>query len=69
MDTIQYCPQSRKNKHLNSYERGQIALLIGNILSSYAIIKKINRTPRGSNERHYELIQRFISKRKKHQRL
>lgn len=45
MDTIQYCPQSRKNKHLSAYERGQIALLIGNGLSPYAIAKKINRAP------------------------
>lgn len=45
MDTIQYCPQSRKNKHLDAYERGQIALLISNGLSPYAIAKKINRAP------------------------
>lgn len=45
MDTIQYCPQSRKNKHLNSYERGQIALLTSDGLSPYAIAKKINRSP------------------------
>lgn len=44
MDTIKYCPQYRKNKDLNSYERGQVALPLGDGLSSYAIANKINRS-------------------------
>ena len=36
-------PKSRKNKHLNSYERGQIALLHSEGMSAYAIGKRLGR--------------------------
>ena len=35
--------KSQKNKHLNAYERGQIALLYSEGLSAYAIAKRLNR--------------------------
>lgn len=58
MDTIQYCPQSRKNKHLNPYERGQIVLLANEGLSPYTIAKRINRSP---NTIRAELLRGSVS--------
>lgn len=43
MDTINDTPKSRKNKHLNEYERGQIQMLVKEGLSPYAIAKKLGR--------------------------
>ncbi len=43
MDYSNDTPLSRKNKHLNVYERGQVALLHAEGLSSYAIGKRIGR--------------------------
>lgn len=61
MDTIKYYPQSRKkrlNKHLNSYEHGQIALLTSDSLSTYAITKKLNRSP---NTIRAQILRGFVS--------
>jgi len=43
MDYLNDTPISRKNKHLNAYERGQIALLHSEGMSAYAIAKRLNR--------------------------
>lgn len=43
MDYLNDTPISRKNKHLNAYERGQIALLYSEGISAYAIAKRLNR--------------------------
>lgn len=45
MDTNNITPITRKNKHLNAFERGQIELLQKDGLSPYAIAKKIGRSP------------------------
>ena len=43
MDYSNDTPISRKNKHLNAYERGQIALLHAEGLTPYAIGKRLGR--------------------------
>lgn len=43
MNNYNDTPLSRKNKHLNVYERGQIALLHSEGLSPYAIAKRLGR--------------------------
>lgn len=43
MDYLHDTPKSRKNKHLNAYERGQIALLHSEGMSPYAIAKRLGR--------------------------
>ena len=43
MDYLNDTPISRKNKHLNAYERGQIALLHSEGMSAYTIAKRLNR--------------------------
>ncbi|WP_018248913.1 IS30 family transposase [Orenia marismortui] len=43
MDYLNDTPKSRKNKHLNAYERGQIALLHSEGMSPYAIAKRLGR--------------------------
>lgn len=43
MNNYNDTPLSRKNKHLNVYERGQIALLHAEGLSPYAIAKRLGR--------------------------
>ena len=43
MDYSNDTPKSRKNKHLNSYERGQIQLLHSDGMSAYAIAKRLGR--------------------------
>lgn len=43
MDYLNDTPSSRKNKHLNAYERGQIKLLHDDGLTPYAIGKRLNR--------------------------
>lgn len=43
MDYLNDTLKSRKNKHLNAYERGQIQLLHSQGLSAYAIAKKLGR--------------------------
>jgi IS30 family transposase len=43
MDYPHHTPDSRKNKHLNAYERGQIELLYNQGLSPYAIGKVLGR--------------------------
>ncbi|SKA04350.1 helix-turn-helix domain-containing protein, partial [Selenihalanaerobacter shriftii] len=43
MDYLNNTPKSRKNKHLNAYERGQIALLHSEGMSAYAIAKRLGR--------------------------
>jgi IS30 family transposase len=43
MDYLNDTPNSRKNKHLNAYDRGQIALLHSEGLSPYAIGKRLGR--------------------------
>jgi IS30 family transposase len=43
MDYPHHTPDSRKNKHLNAYERGQIELLNNQGLSPYAIGKVLGR--------------------------
>lgn len=43
MDYSHDTPNSRKNKHLNAYERGQIQLLHSEGLSPYAIAKRLGR--------------------------
>lgn len=45
MDTNNITPTTRKNKHLNAFERGQIELLHKDGLSPYAIAKKLGRSP------------------------
>ena len=45
MDYSNDTPISRKNKHLDAYERGQIALLNAEGLSPYAIGKRLGRVP------------------------
>ncbi|OCL25392.1 hypothetical protein U472_13660 [Orenia metallireducens] len=43
MDYLNDTPKSRKNKHLNAYERGQIALLYSEGMSSYGIANRLGR--------------------------
>lgn len=43
MDYLNNTPLSRKNKHLNAYERGQIALLHNEGMTPYAIAKRLGR--------------------------
>lgn len=43
MDNINNTPISRKNKHLNEFERGQIAALYNEGFSAYAIGKRLKR--------------------------
>ena len=43
MDSLNDTTLSRKNKHLSSFERGQIALLHNQGASAYAIAKKLGR--------------------------
>ncbi|TDO94804.1 IS30 family transposase [Halanaerobium saccharolyticum] len=43
MDYLNDTPNSRKNKHLNAYEHGQIALLHSKGMSASAISKRLNR--------------------------
>jgi IS30 family transposase len=43
MDYLNDTPKPRKNKHLNAYERGQIALLHSKGMSAYAIAKHLGR--------------------------
>ncbi|TDX49162.1 IS30 family transposase [Orenia marismortui] len=43
MDYLNDTPKSRKNKHLNAYERGQIQLLNSEGMSAYAIAKRLGR--------------------------
>ncbi|OWZ82701.1 helix-turn-helix domain-containing protein, partial [Natranaerobius trueperi] len=45
MDYLNNIPTSRKNKHLNDFERGQIELLHKQGYSPYAIGKILNRAP------------------------
>ena len=46
MDYLDDTPLSRKNKHLNAFERGQIQLLNSEGLSAYSIGKRLDREPR-----------------------
>jgi IS30 family transposase len=43
MEHYNHTMDSRKNKHLNAFERGQIQLLLENGLSVYAIAKRLGR--------------------------
>ncbi|MFN2341704.1 MAG: helix-turn-helix domain-containing protein, partial [Halanaerobium sp.] len=43
MDYLNDTPNSRKNKHLNAFERGQIKLLHSEGMSPYAIGKRLGR--------------------------
>jgi IS30 family transposase len=43
MDYFNDTPETRKNKHLNAYERGQIKFLYDQGLSPYAIAKQMGR--------------------------
>lgn len=43
MDQSYHTPKSRKNKHLNAYERGQIQLLNSEGFTPYAIGKRLGR--------------------------
>jgi len=43
MEQYNHTTNSRKNKHLNAYERGQIQLLLEEGLTAYAIAKRLNR--------------------------
>ncbi len=43
MEHINHTMDSRKNKHLNAYERGQIQLLLEDGLTVYAIAKRLGR--------------------------
>jgi len=43
IDCLNDTPTSRKNKHLNVYERDQIALLHSEGLPAYSIVKSLNR--------------------------
>lgn len=43
MDTINDTPVDRKNKHLSAFERGEIASLLKEGYSAYAIAKKLRR--------------------------
>lgn len=45
MDCSKFTPNKRKNKHLNAYERGQIALLYQEGLTAYSISKRLGRSP------------------------
>ncbi|MGF7186573.1 IS30 family transposase [Desulfitispora alkaliphila] len=45
MDYNNDTPSTRKNKHLNAYERGQIQLLNSEGLTPYAIGKRLGRAP------------------------
>jgi IS30 family transposase len=58
MDYLNDTPLSRKNKHLNSFERGQIQLLNAEGLSPYAIG---NRLDRASNTIRNELRRGTVS--------
>ena len=66
MDYLNDTPISRKNKHLNAYERGQIALLYSEGLSAYAIAKRLNRA---SNTIRNELKRGTVLKLKPIKRL
>lgn len=44
MDYPHHTPESRKNKHLNDFERGQLKLLIDENRSPYYIAKKLKRS-------------------------
>ena len=43
MEPYNHTMDSRKNKHLNTFERGQIQLLLEDGLSVYAISKRLGR--------------------------
>lgn len=43
MDYSHHTPESRKNKHLSDYERGQVKLLVDEGYSPYYIAKKLKR--------------------------
>ena len=58
MDYLDDTPLSRKDKHLNAFERGQIQLLNSEGLSPYAIGNRINRA---SNTIRNELKRGIVS--------
>ena len=43
MEPYNHTVDSRKNKHLNTFERGQIQLLLEDGLSVYAIARRLGR--------------------------
>ena len=61
MDYLNDTPLSRKNKHLNAFERGQIQLLNAEGLSPYSIGN--HRLDRASNTIRNELRRGTISQR------
>jgi hypothetical protein len=66
MDTINNTPVCRKNKHLNAFERGQIAALYNEGFSPYAIGKRLRRA---SNTIRNELKRGTVLQIKKEKKL